>query len=84
MISIFWKTVDEETGFIERIELPDDTSLHFNAEEARIDLLPMRDYIGHKCIYYKDNIPMWTETLDAVEPNENGIMSIHFTRHPNE
>lgn len=78
MISIFWKMVDEERGFMERIEIPGEDTIYFDDKKGNIELAPMTEYIGEECMYYVDNVPVWTQELEDVAPNENGVMALFF------
>lgn len=78
MISLYWKMVDEDRGFMERIEIPEEDTIYFDHDKGRIELAPMLEYIGEECMYYVDNVPIWTQVLNDVAPNDNGIMALHF------
>lgn len=77
-ILLYWRMVDEEMGFMEKIVLPTGGVILFDEEEGKSNFEPLKEYIGATCHYHVDGEYRWTKTLEDVRPTQEGTMALWF------
>lgn len=82
VIELYWKKIDEELGFMERMVLPDGREILFDHDAGKTDFEPLRAFIGYDCAYHYDGEFRWMKPLVKIAPAEDGVMALHFEYKP--
>jgi hypothetical protein len=70
---IYYVTVDDKQGYVERIELPNGETVLFDQEKGCIDFEPMRPYIGSEFLYFMDGDLKGTKILTGIDTTSDGV-----------
>ena len=88
MNKIFWikepNQKNEKRGYIERIETSKGIVVEFDHKTDRIDLDVLKPHIGEQLEYYRNGELQSYNKITMIEPNEDGINTLHIERPEKE